>query len=358
MAQRILILSISMMLRFFMRRRRISIAMLLVVPLLLGVWMRRVASWRPKIADTFQGDTLALEWDSDGKTFHCASRDGRHRLFSASTLEVLTSNGNPGPNRNPGWEKGTFAATGKLLLTTDLSTTRLWAVPAMRTLWWRDTNDSKRDLWRAKALGFALSADGDYLACAESAGGVWVWDIKNGEVQVRRDAKTCICPKGAETVGLSADGNLVAYGGKKPGIGVWSKQGHRHLWTARAFPSRADPQVFVVTALRFSPDGERLAVSLNGEMLLLNSRTGAIVRTLAVGTEEAQANSLAFSLDGQLLAQGGDDGNVRVWDLATGRTIVDAPTGERWVNCVAFSPDGGQIAVGTEGGRVELWRTR
>lgn len=56
--------------------------------------------------------------------------------------------------------------------------------------------------------------------------------------------------------------------------------------------------------------------------------------------------SVAFSADGKLLASGGDDSTIRLWDLAKeqpfGETFVagDADT----VSSVAFSPDGKLLA--------------
>jgi dipeptidyl aminopeptidase/acylaminoacyl peptidase len=64
----------------------------------------------------------------------------------------------------------------------------------------------------------------------------------------------------------------------------------------------------------------------------------------------------AFSPDGKLVATGGDDKAVRLWDLATGREVRRLDVGDKVVQA-AFAPDGRTIVVASadRGEPLQLW---
>ena len=89
-------------------------------------------------------------------------------------------------------------------------------------------------------------------------------------------------------------------------------------------------------------------------MLAAAARPGIAVLTGHTGP----VNSVAFSPDGTTLAtrSDGDDGTVRLWDVATHRQIGGPLTGHAGpVTSVAFSPDGTTLASGDDDGTVRLW---
>ncbi len=68
-----------------------------------------------------------------------------------------------------------------------------------------------------------------------------------------------------------------------------------------------------------------------------------------------QATSVAFSPDGRIVATGGQDGAVRLWDVATGDEIRRLRGHTAEVNAVAFGPDGSLVASASSDGTLRLW---
>jgi eukaryotic-like serine/threonine-protein kinase len=63
---------------------------------------------------------------------------------------------------------------------------------------------------------------------------------------------------------------------------------------------------------------------------------------------------VAFSHDGKLLASGGSDNKIKVWDVASGHEIVSLINQDQ-VCSVTFNKDGTQIASGSGNGQIKLW---
>jgi WD40 repeat protein len=77
-----------------------------------------------------------------------------------------------------------------------------------------------------------------------------------------------------------------------------------------------------------------------------------------IRAHEGGALAVAWSPDGRLLATGGRDGMVRVWDTASWRQRRELRGQAGAVRSLAFSLDGQWLAGAGEGRRVLLWKTR
>src|SRR5262245_44424199 len=68
-----------------------------------------------------------------------------------------------------------------------------------------------------------------------------------------------------------------------------------------------------------------------------------------------KVDAMAFSPDGRLIATGGVDTAIKIWDAATGRVLRTLAGHHGGVKAVAFSPDGRRLASGGNDGRIRFW---
>ena len=71
--------------------------------------------------------------------------------------------------------------------------------------------------------------------------------------------------------------------------------------------------------------------------------------------DETDVNAIAFAPDGRRLATVGDDGSVRIWDVATAETLMTLKGHTRRVTSVAFSPDGECLASAAPDSSIRIW---
>jgi WD40 repeat protein len=132
------------------------------------------------------------------------------------------------------------------------------------------------------------------------------------------------------------------------------------------------------TAIAYSPDGTILASGgRDNTIRLFDAASGKEIRRLighmprtyspafdgkspldvlvgAVG--DGGVNSVAFSPDGKVLASGGWDDTIRLWDVQTGKPLRKIDAHKAMVGRVLFSPDGKILASrGALDGSVRLW---
>jgi WD40 repeat protein/serine/threonine protein kinase len=162
---------------------------------------------------------------------------------------------------------------------------------------------------------------------------------------------------GLTRVTFSPDGNWLASADLAGRVELWDAKTHQLV-------KRLEGENKPVRGLAFSPDGTHLATAANDGLVKIWNVDSGEVRSLT--GPAANFWSVAFSPDGRRLVTAGggkdpnDPGEIQVWDPFTGNLLRSlngrggrsAHAGRVW--CVVFNP-GGRLASAGEDGNVILW---
>jgi internalin A len=253
-----------------------------------------------------------------------------------------------------------------------------------RATFWTPVNPGGNAGFIGPGIWFsALSADGKTVAWGGRdgtgppyIGTAHVWEVgslatkvpempKEGEEgPAKKKAGQVFKAPGSETldVGLSPDGKMLARAGAGETTGatvdLWDVASGKKLHTLKGYAFK----------VAFSPDGKTLASITGGwgppaaagpdgdgpgEVKLWDVATGK--ERWSVKGHRSRVWSMAFSADGKTLATSSE--TVKLWDVATGKEKMELPVA---YTALAFAPDGKTLAVLVGGdekkpGSVQLW---
>lgn len=195
------------------------------------------------------------------------------------------------------------------------------------------------------------------IACADSKGHLYVWDMRSGDVH-------CVL---THTLPLEGDWDddrisrlIFSHDGKHL-VSIPSSSGTMaNLWdidTGKEIPEFRDKPVYTVT---FSPCGHKIACSMGNKIRLWDVKS---CRTFWTLPHDPNLHALAFSPCGKYLASGvwwnrsveTEKVPIRLWEVASGENIATFWGHPTDVQDLAFSPDGTLLASGSFDGTILLW---
>ena len=139
-------------------------------------------------------------------------------------------------------------------------------------------------------------------------------------------------------------------------LGSWSELWILDPLTLAVREKKATPSP--VWSLALSPDGTRLSYGMqNGSFVILDTQDLEPLCSIEAHAQGIKA--MAFSPDGKLLATGGEDDEIRVWDIRSReeRLRFDTP-GIRDLFSLCFTPNGRRILSGSRHVSIGIWEAQ
>jgi WD40 repeat protein len=201
--------------------------------------------------------------------------------------------------------------------------------------------------------GLAAGPGGTVVASAGDNAVVQLWDVTTGKPGLKLEGAA----DWLLAVAFSPDGKLVAAGGHEGKVFVWDAASGKKVadFPAVAPPApNTTPATNVVSALAFSPDGKLLAVGGHDAAIhLFQAGDWKYVRSMA--GHGSSVTSLAFHPTGTVLASASKDRTVRLWNPANGQPIKSLEGHGAWVQGVVFVSQGTRLASVSADQSVRLW---
>lgn len=188
----------------------------------------------------------------------------------------------------------------------------------------------------------AFSPDGARLAAAGADRTVRVWEVATGTLQATiEDHADWIFD-----VAFSPDGRRLATASRDKTAKVFDLEKKESLAT---FPGHAE----AVTCVSFTPDGKSVVTAGGDSIVRVWNPDEDAKQTRVVGGFGGPVFRLQFHPDGKRLIATGADRVVRVFENFEPKQAL---TGHNdWVYGMALSPDGNTLATGSWDGEVRTW---
>jgi WD40 repeat protein/uncharacterized caspase-like protein len=297
-----------------------------------------------------QIDNLEVSFTADGRLFAAGIVKTKLKLWDLTTKQNERELGSTVKDYSP----IRFSRNGRVVALAEGYTIRLWDVATAREL--PTLNIPNNGVFANNGGTFVgFNADGKKIATGGFGTPTLLWDTETGKQLLTLKGRSNM----AYAVAFSADGNQLAAGGRTR----WDLRTGRGL---RLTKSPSD-KLFAMP----SPDGKRIALFAPNDnaITILDTTTGRPLQTLTRSAIGGGVELVNFSPDSRLLAArymeaqasegspatgGIPSSQVKIWDVGSGHevqtiTLVSAP------NEVGFSADGKALITVAGQGEVVMW---
>jgi WD40 repeat protein len=207
--------------------------------------------------------------------------------------------------------------------------------------------------WRDNHVGRAAELLRECPADLRGFEWYYLWRLCHSDLMTihRPDTRVlavALSPDGKQLFSATADAAAMEnpeHGPPEGEVTLWETTTGKAVWS-RKWPS--DP----VGHLILSHDGRRLVTgSSEGQVRVCDPASGKSLFMLQAGDD---VTGLALSRDGRLLAS--SNSNIRLWNPTDGTLIRQFQGHKGFVNGVALSPDGRLLASAGDDGLIKIWK--